>query len=734
MAENYANEDNESSDETKISGADQEAQEETPRRKVNIVVATAACVLVLIIAAGVFFSFRFVEGERLRALNEWQIRLGIVADSRVADINNWVEANFDTITELTENASLQLYLTELSESSNQGQVGDGAAQQGYLRNLLVAAADRNGFAPSEPVQETNSNVERAGIAGMALTDSNGRPIVVTPEMPPLGGRLGVATAKALDGEPSFIDMYKGATNKPTMGFALPVFGVQADSTSKGIGVAIGVRVIGTDLFELLNQPGDASKTSETYLVRKTKNTVEYLSPLRDGAGALKRTMGFDTPDLAAAFAIDKPGAFGIKRDYAGEEVLVTSRAVADLPWLLVRKISRAEALSANESRLKTILIVFVLIIVGVTVAMIAVWRHGTSLRAAAAAEKFRIAAERFENISKFMRVITNSQSTQIVAVDGTTSYTFSNEPAAKAAGIETEDMLGKTMASIMGPVKAKYYAEVNKDLLAEFARAQDEGMEDPVQQTRKTYIQRFEIDDSAMEIIKSDHIPLRGDRDHPPGILMILDDITEFSQEQIKSENRLRQLVTKLATIVDRRDPNELFRSAHVGEVARAIAEELECEWADVDAAEFAGNLRDLGSIFIPENILGQTEDSLAEVDRESISNAYLTSAELLDDIDFEGPVVDAIRQSSERVDGSGPQNLTGDDILLTARIVAVADTFLDLCCPRDGSPGLSFETASNQLLQNSGTDYDRKVVAALLNRLENHNGAEQWAHFVQKV
>jgi hypothetical protein len=77
-------------------------------------------------------------------------------------------------------------------------------------------------------------------------------------------------------------------------------------------------------------------------VRKTKNTVEYLSPLRDGAGALKRTMGFDTPDLAAAFAIDKPGAFGIKRDYAGEEVLVTSRAVADLPWLLVRKISRAE--------------------------------------------------------------------------------------------------------------------------------------------------------------------------------------------------------------------------------------------------------------------------------------------------------------------------------------------------------------------------------------------------------
>jgi PAS domain-containing protein len=531
-------------------------------------VAIGIVVLLAVIGAGVFFAFQFVKGERQRALNEWQIRLGIVADSRVAEFNEWVDSNFDVIAELTENASLQLYLTELSDSKGDAsQVTDGAAQQGYLTNLLVAMADRGGFFAPAPAQVTNSNVERAGVAGMALTDADGKPLVATPEMPALPGNMRKAIATSLDGEPAAIDMYKGASNDPTIGFALPIYGVQSDSTAKG--VAIGIRIVDEELFDLLTQPGDTSKSSETYFVRKKANSVEYLSPLADKTAPLKRSMAFDTKDLAAAFALQKPGGFAIKRDYAGEEVLVTSRALADVPWVLVRKIARAEALEANETRLQTIFVVFVLIIIGVTVAMIAVWRHGTSLRAEAAAEKFRISSERFENISKFMRVITNSQPTHIVAVDGTTTYTFANEPAAKAAGIQPEDMMGKTMAATMGPVKAKYYADVNKDILKEFADLEEEGVEDSVKKGRKFFIQCFEDANGEMEVLKSDHIPLRGDRDHPPGILMILDDITEFSREQLKSEARLKQLVTTLASVVDKRDPTSDTRSSDVGDVAR---------------------------------------------------------------------------------------------------------------------------------------------------------------------
>ncbi len=95
---------------------DKEAAEAAPRGKVNRIVAIGVLVLVVVITAGVFFSFRFVEDERQRALNEWQIRLGIVADSRVAAINEWIQGNFYTIRDLTENASLQLYLTEIAQA------------------------------------------------------------------------------------------------------------------------------------------------------------------------------------------------------------------------------------------------------------------------------------------------------------------------------------------------------------------------------------------------------------------------------------------------------------------------------------------------------------------------------------------------------------------------------------------------------------------------------------------
>src|SRR5690606_19236642 len=112
---------------------------------------------------------------------------------------------------------------------------------------------------------------------------------------------------------------------------------------------------------------------------------------------------------------------------------------------------------------------------GVAIAIVAVWRHGTSVRATEAAERYRISSERFENISKFMRVVTNSQRTVIVAVDGTTTYTFANQTAADQAGISTEDMLGKTMASVMGPVKAAYFKDINAHILARFAEMEAAG-------------------------------------------------------------------------------------------------------------------------------------------------------------------------------------------------------------------------------------------------------------------
>jgi len=690
--------------------------ESKPRRPVDKAAVGLGVALVVLVAAALYFTPKFVDDERQREMRAWQIRLGIVADSRAAAVNEWADRNFAALRELTENASLQLYMTELTMGDrDKARVTDEAAEAGYLRNLLTATANRTGFTPPQAGWEVRANVERVGVAGIGLFDAKGRPIVATPGMPPLAGRIRDAVAKALGGEPALIDIYTGASNLPTMGFVLPVFAVQGETAgAKGIGVVVGIRVIGRDLFERLAQPGTIAKTAETYLVRSAGAVVDYLSPLADGTPPLKRSLALDTADLAAAYALERPGGFAIRKDYAGDEVLVASRSLAGLPWILVRKVSWAEALGETESRLRTMLGVFVLVIVAVTVTIIAVWRHGTVLREKESTERFRTTAERFETLSTFLRVVTDSQPTVIAAVDSDARYTFANEPAAKDAGIAVDDMLGKPLADVIGPVKAKALTEVNRRVLAAAER--------------ESHTHWFGIDDEE-RVIKSEHIPLPGTRDHPPGVLMVLDDITELTHARQRSERRLRQLIGTLTSVVDRRDPFSAHHSARVAEVARCIAEEMGVPDGEAQTAEIAGTLMNIGKIFIPPEVLTKTAELTAE-ERALVANSYMVSVDLLDGVDFEGPVVETIRQMRETWDGTGPLGKKEEETLRTARILAVANAFVGMTSPRAYREALTFEDASAILLERSGATYDRKPVSALLNYLENRGGTEKWASF----
>ena len=676
-------------------------------------------VLVAVAVIGVWLVFRFVEDERERDLQAWQIRLGIVADTRVAAVNDWVDGQFGTMRELAENESLQLYMTEIALArSGEADAADAEAEVGYLRNLLVATALRNGFVGAQAEVTVDANVERAGVAGIALTDPVGNLLVATPEMPPPTPAIREAIGKAAAGQPALVDIHLGVTNLPTIGFVMPVYGIQEDAgASENLGLVIGLKPVTREFYDLLKQPGEIEETAESFLVRLKGTTIEFISPLADGTLPLRRSLDRNTPNLASAFAIATPGGFDKKFDYAGDEVLVTGRSISAAPWHLVRKISTREALADIESRSQTMLTVFLLIIAGIGVTIALVWRHGSSLRAAQSAAKFKIAAERFENIMKFLNVVTDSQPAAIVAVDGETKYTFANKTAGDQAGIDKDDMLGKTMASVIGPVKAKIYERVNRHVLGDFERATE------VYETE---------DDGELTVIKSEHIPLRGDRDHPPGVLMVMDDITELTRERARREQVLKQLVQTLVTVVDRRDPFSADHSMRVADVAKAVAEEMGVSELEVGTVEIASNLMNLGKILVPEDLLTKTE-GLTDEERAIIRNCIHASADLLENVEFDGPVVETIRQIHERWDGTGPQGLKGEDIEAGARIVAVANAFVGMVSARAWRDAMAFDKACDVLMDDSGTTFDRRPVTALNNFIENRGGRDKWRHFGDK-
>ncbi len=220
-------------------------------------------------------------------------------------------------------------------------------------------------------------------------------------------------------------------------------------------------------------------------------------------------------------------------------------------------------------------------------------------------------------------------------------------------------------------------------------------------------------------------------RDPTRSVLVVEQDITPAVVEREKRERTQQQLVKTLVAVVDRRDPYAAHHSQRVAQVARRIAEEMGLDPVLAETAETAGNLMNLGKILVPAQVLTRSGD-LSAAEKRQIRESIQLGADLLEGVEFDGPVVPTLRQAQERWDGAGPLGMKGDDILVTARVVAVANFFVALVSPRAHRPGVELDQAVDTIFRQSGHAFDRRVVAAFLNDLDNHGGRARWALFSQ--
>jgi len=210
----------------------------------------------------------------------------------------------------------------------------------------------------------------------------------------------------------------------------------------------------------------------------------------------------------------------------------------------------------------------------------------------------------------------------------------------------------------------------------------------------------------------------------------VTEDITAAVTEREKRERIMRNLVNTLVTVVDARDPYAAHHSTRVADVAAAVADEMALDPVTVETVEIAGSLMNLGKILVPEELL-TADRELTKEERSLIRNSILLSADLLENVAFEGPVGTTLRQMLENVDGSGaPAGLSGNGILNTARICAVANAFVGMVSRRAYREGMEMDKAIDTLMSEVGSRFDRGVVAALVSLLDNKGGRERWEHF----
>lgn len=178
-------------------------------------------------------------------------------------------------------------------------------------------------------------------------------------------------------------------------------------------------------------------------------------------------------------------------------------------------------------------------------------------------------------------------------------------------------------------------------------------------------------------------------------------------------------VIHAVSLVVESRDPYTAGHQWRVAELARVIAIEMGIPEWQIMGIHVAGLIHDVGKVSVPSEILNKP-GKINENEFSIIRNHSQVGYEILKRIDFPWPVTKAIHQHHERLDGSGyPEGLEGKDIVLEARILAVADVVEAMSSHRPYRPALGLESALEEISQASGILYDSKVVDACLRLLK---------------
>ncbi len=226
---------------------------------------------------------------------------------------------------------------------------------------------------------------------------------------------------------------------------------------------------------------------------------------------------------------------------------------------------------------------------------------------------------------------------------------------------------------------------------------------------------RFRIcwPDGEVHYIEAHGLVLRAANGTPERIIGVNWDVTDRALAEERLKARLEGTVRVVSALTDLRDPYTAGHQHEVTRLACVVAEALGLATDRLEGLRVAASLHDIGKISVPAEILAKPSE-LTPAEFGLIRAHPWAAHEVLKGIDFPWPVADIVLQHHEWLDGSGyPQGLCGDDILLEARILAVADVVEAMCSHRPYRPAMGLQAALDELRKNRGVLYDPDVVDA---------------------
>ncbi|HOI73540.1 MAG TPA: PAS domain S-box protein [Syntrophales bacterium] len=321
-------------------------------------------------------------------------------------------------------------------------------------------------------------------------------------------------------------------------------------------------------------------------------------------------------------------------------------------------------------------------------------------------ERKRAEASLLESETRFRLLVDNAP--DVIFVSTEQRFAYLNRAAVKLFGAASaEQILGR-------PVIERFHPDYHDSVRRRVHKLYVE--QEPVPRIEEVCLG---LDGSPITVeISAVPIVFREKR----GALVFARDVEDRkrAEEQIRASlDRLRTaiggIVQVMVNVVEMRDPYTAGHQRRVSELAVAIAGGMNRSPEEIEAIRLAGSIHDIGKIAIPSEILSKP-GRLSEAEFLLMKTHPQVGFEILKGIDFPWDLAAIVHQHHERMDGSGyPQGLRGSEILMEARILAVADVVEAIATHRPYRPTLGIDPALEEITVKRNTCYDPEVVDVCL-------------------